>query len=148
MTGRLLGVDYGDVRTGVALSDPTGSLASGLTLITSPNAEYVAKRLASLAKEHGVTTVVLGKPLNMDGTEGERVQKGYALRELLLSLLKEEGLEAVAVEFFDERRSTVDASRILRENGKKAKNQKGLIDVVSATLILQGYLDKLRLSRR
>ena len=131
---KIMGIDYGDSRVGIALSDSLGFMAHGLK--TVPNKVYskMLETVVSLIKEHSVETVVLGLPKNMDGTVGERAEKCLAFSELLK---EKTGLPVV---MWDERRTTVDAHRILHNNGKKMKNHKKNVDAVAASLILEGYL--------
>ena len=118
---RIMAIDYGDAHTGIAISDPTGFLTGTTTTIHSRKAEEVAGEIARLVQEHGVEELVMGYPRNMDGTEGPRA------------------------ELWDERRTTVDAHRILFEAGKNARKRKKTVDAVAASLILEGYLDHRRL---
>ena len=131
---RIMAIDYGDARTGVALSDVTGLLAGQTFLVKSRKEEVVLEELASLAQKQGAEELVLGYPKNMDGTVGPRAEKCAALAE---KLRERTGLPVV---LWDERRTTVDAHRILGEQGVRAKNRKDKIDSVAATLILEGYL--------
>ena len=124
---RIMAIDYGDARTGVALSDPTGFLAGQTFLIKSRKQEVVLEEL------------VMGYPRNMDGTLGPRAEKYAAFARRL------EEATGLPVALWDERRTTVDAHRILGEQGVRAKNRKDKIDSVAATLILEGYLDWKRL---
>ena len=131
---RIMAIDYGDARTGVAISDPTGLLAGYTTVIHSRKAEVVAEELARLVKEHQVDELVMGFPRNMDGTEGPRAE----LYKAFAAQVKETcGLKPV---LWDERRTTVEAHNILHASGKKMKNHKKTVDAVAATLILEGYL--------
>lgn len=132
---RIMAIDYGDAHTGVALSDPTGLLAGTVTTIHSRKAEVVLEELAKLVREQGVDELVMGFPRNMDGTEGPRAQ---LYRDFAARLEEATGL---AVRLWDERRTTVDAHRILFEAGKNAKKRKKTVDAVAASLILEGYLD-------
>ena len=131
---RIMAIDYGDARTGVAISDPTGLLAGYTTVIHSRKADVVAEELARLVKEHQVDELVMGFPRNMDGTEGPRAElyKAFAAR-----VEETCGLKPV---LWDERRTTVEAHNILHASGKKMKNHKKTVDAVAATLILEGYL--------
>lgn len=131
---RIMAIDYGDARTGVAVSDPTGLLAGYTTVIQSRKAEVVAAEIARLAKEQGVEELVMGFPRNMDGTEGPRA-------ELYRTFAKQvEEAVALPVHLWDERRTTIEAHAILHESGKKMKAHKKNVDAVAATLILEGYL--------
>ena len=131
---RIMAIDYGDARTGVAVSDPTGLLAGYTTVIHSRRPETVAAELARLVKEHGVEELVMGFPRNMDGTEGPRAELYRAFAGQVEAAC---GLRPV---LWDERRTTVEAHGILHASGKKMKNHKKTVDAVAATLILEGYL--------
>ena len=139
---RIMAIDYGDARTGIAISDPTGLLAGYTTVIHSRKSEVVAEEIARLVKEHGVEELVMGFPRNMDGTEGPRAQ---LYRDFAAQVAQATGLEPV---LWDERRTTVDAHRILAEGGKNAKKRKKTVDAVAASLILEGYLDFQRMKNR
>ena len=134
-----MAIDYGDARTGVALSDPTGFLAGQTFLIKSRKQEVVLEELAALVQRQGAREQVMGYPRNMDGTLGPRAEKYAAFARRL------EEATGLPVALWDERRTTVDAHRILGEQGVRAKNRKDKIDSVAATLILEGYLDWKRL---
>lgn len=134
---RVMAIDYGDARTGVAVSDALGMIAGETFVIAQWDAAALSKAIVAEAQARGVETVVLGLPRNMDGTEGPRAEKARALAELLRS----DGAKNVVL--WDERRTTIDAHRILRENGKKEKKHKATVDAVAAALILEGYLGTL-----
>ncbi len=136
---RVMAIDYGDAHTGVALSDPTGLLAGTVTTINSRKPEVVLEELARLVKEYRVDELVMGFPRNMDGTEGPRAQ---LYRDFAARLQEQVGMTVV---LWDERRTTVDAHRILFESGKNAKKRKKTVDAVAASLILEGYLSFQRL---
>ena len=136
---RIMAIDYGDARTGVALSDPTGFLAGQTFLIKSRKQEVVLEELAALVQRQGAQELVMGYPRNMDGTLGPRAEKYAAFARRL------EEATGLPVALWDERRTTVDAHRILGEQGVRAKKRKDKIDSVAATLILEGYLDWKRL---
>lgn len=138
----VMAIDYGDAHTGVAVSDPTGFLAGSTTTIHSRKAEVVLEELARLVREHKVEELVMGFPRNMDGTEGPRAQ---LYRDFAARVEEITGLTPV---LWDERRTTVDAHRILFESGKNAKKRKQTVDAVAASLILEGYLDFRRLQKR
>ncbi len=131
---RIMAIDYGDARTGVAVSDPTGLLAGYTTVIHSRKPEVVAAELARLVEEHQVEELVMGFPRNMDGTEGPRAELYKAFAAQVEAAC---GLRPV---LWDERRTTVEAHNILHASGKKMKNHKKTVDAVAATLILEGYL--------
>ncbi len=134
---RVMAIDYGDQRTGVAVSDAMGVLTGEAFVIREWNVEALADKLVSECVKRGVERLVLGYPLNMDGTAGERADKSKRLGELLR---ERSGLELV---LWDERRTTVDAHRILTENGCFGKKRKETVDAVAASLILEGYLGTL-----
>jgi putative Holliday junction resolvase len=131
---RIMAIDYGDARTGVALSDPTGFLAGRTFLIKSRKEDVVLAELAALAQREGAEELVMGYPKNMDGSIGPRAEKCAALAQRL------EAQTGLPVVLWDERRTTVDAHHILGAQGIRAKNRKDKIDSVAATLILEGYL--------
>ena len=131
---RIMAIDYGDAHTGIAISDPTGFIAGVTTTIDAYRPEAVAERVAALAQEHGVEELVLGHPINMDGTRGPRSEKAQAMKVLL------EETSSLPVILWDERRTTIDAHQILFNSGKNAKKRKKTVDAVAASLILEGYL--------
>ena len=131
---RIMAIDYGDAHTGIAVSDPTGLLAGFTTAGNARNPESACAQIALLAREHGAEELVLGLPLNMDGSRGPRAEKAEAMAELLR---QETGLP---VALWDERRTTIDAHQILFNSGKNAKKRKKVVDAVAASLILEGYL--------
>jgi putative Holliday junction resolvase len=134
---RVMAVDYGDLRTGVALSDLTRTLPGELLTLTERSAARLAERLASLAKSRLVSLIVLGYPLNMDDTLNARTEKTERLAQRLRLL----GFE---VTFVDERLTSVEARELLRQNGTKTKKRKGKVDAVAAALILEDYLSSRR----
>lgn len=138
---RIMAIDYGDARTGVAISDPTGLLAGQTFVLHQRNAALVAGELAALATQNGVEELVLGYPKNMNDTRGPRAEKSEVLAEQL------RGLTGLIVTLWDERRTTVDAHRILSETGNRGKKRKEKVDAVAATLILEGYLTLKRTQR-
>ena len=131
---KIMAIDYGDAHTGIAISDPTGFLAGFTTTINAYRPEVVSEQIAALAKEHGVEELVLGHPINMDGTRGPRSEKAQAMKALL------EEVTSLPVTLWDERRTTIDAHQILMGSGKNAKKRKKVVDAVAASLILEGYL--------
>ena len=138
---RVMAIDYGDAHTGVAISDATGFLTGMTATIHSRKTEAVLEELVCLIRENGVEELVLGCPKNMDGTEGPRAQ---LYREFALRVEEASGLPPV---LWDERRTTVDAHRILFEAGKNGKKRKKIVDAVAASLILEGYLDFRRMKQ-
>ena len=138
---RVMAIDYGDARTGIAISDPTGLLAGYTTVIQSRKPEFVASEIARLAREHGVEELVMGFPRNMDGSEGPRADLYRAFAGEV------EAAVGLPVTLWDERRTTVEAHAILHESGKKMKQHKKNVDAVAASLILEGYLSRKRLQQ-
>lgn len=133
---RILGVDYGDVRTGLALSDENRFLASGIGTIQMGGMRATAKKVAEVAADKNVGIIVIGLPKNMDGSEGASADKIRAFGELLKPMT---GAEIV---FLDERVSTMAAHRILNMTDTRGAKRKSVVDTLSAEIILQNYLDK------
>ena len=135
---KILAVDLGRVRTGVAVSDLTGLIASPIGTITERDTEKLADMIAGMAKEHSVSEVVVGHPRNMDGTRGESARIAEDFAELLA---KKTGLP---VKLWDERLTTMSAIGILNETNVRGRKRKEVVDTVAATLILQDYLNSKR----
>ncbi len=135
---KMLGVDYGEARTGLAHSDALGLYAVGMGNIKSYNMEKAASDIAAKAAEIGAELIVIGKPVNMNGTMGEKVEKVTRLGELIATHTD------IPIDFYDERMTTMSAHKILQESGIRAKNRKQIIDSLAAELILQGYMDRKR----
>ena len=135
---RVMAIDFGDQRIGLAVSDPTGLLCGEAWTMQEWNMERASQRIAEEAARREVGTLVLGLPKNMDGSEGPRAEKSRAFAALLEA---DSGLEVV---LWDERRSSIEAHAILHAAGKKEKIHRKTVDAVAASLILQGYLDKNR----
>ena len=134
---RIMGIDYGDARTGVALSDLLCTLVGSTAVVPSRNREKALLDLVRMAKEHEVGTIVVGLPRNMDGSEGPRAE---LCREFAQLLGNATGLPIV---MWDERRTTVEAHNILSEHNYHGKKRKNTVDAVAASLILEGYLNSL-----
>ncbi len=132
--GRYLGIDLGTVRTGFAVSDPGGLLASPVGTVTERDLERLADRTAQLAAEQKTGRVVLGHPRNMDGTRGDSARRA----EEFAALLQDRGLE---VTLWDERMTTVSAIGYLNQTNTRGKKRKAVVDTVAAVIILQEYLD-------
>ena len=135
---RVLGLDYGTVTVGVAISDSMGITAQELETITrkQPNKlRQTLARIAEIVQEYGVDTIVLGQPYNMNYTEGFRVEETEEFRTLL------ERRVDVPIVMWDERLTTVESERILKECGVRRENRKAVIDQIAAAIILQNYLD-------
>ena len=134
---RIMAIDYGDKRIGLAVSDLLGMLAGEAWTMEEWDMERAARRISGEAAAREVGTLVLGLPKNMDGTEGPRAEKSRRFRELLMA---ESGLPVV---LWDERRSSIEAHAILHAGGKKEKKYRKTVDAVAASLILEGYLGSL-----
>lgn len=135
---RIMGIDYGDARTGLAVSDEMNILVGEAWTLNEWNPERVADVIAQEAQKRNVRRLVLGLPKNMDGSEGPRAEKCRSLAELLRS---KTDIELV---MWDERRSSIEAHAILHANGKREKKHRKTVDAVAASLILEGYLGTLR----
>lgn len=138
-TGRILSVDFGDTRTGLAISDETRFLASGIGYISPGGIIKTADEAARIAKEQSVSAIVVGHPINMDGSHGPRAERASEFAELLRQRLPD-----VPVVLFDERMTTMAAARYLNETNTRGKKRKGVIDTLSAQIILQNLLDRLK----
>ena len=135
---KIMAIDFGDARTGIAISDITGSITGETLVVQSYNSEKAAAEIVELVKSRNVERIVLGYPRNMDGSAGPRAEKSAAFSEVLK---ERTGLEVV---LWDERRTTIDAHRILTENSRHGKKRKEKVDAVAASLILEGYLGFLK----
>lgn len=131
---RIMGIDYGDARTGVAISDLLCSIVGSATVIHSRNMEKTLDEIRRLVEENGVTEIAVGLPKNMDGTEGARAE---LCREFAARVGEVTG---IPVQLWDERRTTVEAHNILSEHNYHGKKRKNTVDAVAASLILEGYL--------
>ena len=137
---RVLAIDYGDARTGIAISDAMGMIVGQTTVIHSRNPQKTVLEIQRLVKESGAEKLVMGFPRNMDGSEGPRAD---LYREFAALVEKECAME---VALWDERRTTVEAHNILSDCNYHGKKRKNTVDAVAASLILEGYLSFL--SRR
>ena len=138
-----MGVDFGDKRTGLSISNDMRTLASGIGQISVGGMQKTAAAVAETAKERGVVGVIVGLPVNMDGSHGPRAQHAEKFAGLLKERLTELGL-GIPVVMQDERMTTMAASRYLNETDTRGAKRKGVIDTLSAEIILQNALDKLR----
>lgn len=134
---KIMAIDYGDARTGVAISDLLCSIVGSTTVIPSRNTQKALVDLVRMVKENAVGTIVVGLPRNMDGTEGARAQ---LCREFAQLLTDTTGLPVV---MWDERRTTVEAHNILSQHNYHGNKRKNTVDAVAASLILEGYLNSL-----
>lgn len=135
---RIMAIDYGDQRIGLAVSDLLGMLCGEAWTMNEWDMERASKRVAEEAAAREVGTLVLGLPKNMDGSEGVRAEKS---REFKAMLERDSGLPVV---LWDERRSSIEAHAILHAAGKKEKQHRKTVDAVAASLILEGYLGSLK----
>ena len=133
--GRVLGVDYGDVRTGIAVSDEARFLSSGITTLRENGMVKTAERVAKEAAERGVALIVVGIPRNMDGSYGPRAEVIRAFVGYLAERTE------VPIELWDERLTTVEAHRILSASDVGGKRRRAVVDTLAAEIILQSYLD-------
>ena len=131
---KIMGIDYGDARTGIAISDMLCSIVGSTAVLNSHNKEKLMEDILRLCQENSVGQIVVGLPKNMDGTEGERAK---LCREFAEELAARSGLE---VAMWDERRTTVEAHNILSQHNYHGKKRKNTVDAVAASLILEGYL--------
>ena len=138
--GKVMGVDFGDTRTGLAVSDPSRFLASGIGYISPGGIEKTADAVADAVRSERVVAVLVGLPVNMDGSEGARAARCRKFADLLCHRLGED----FPVVMFDERMTTMTASRYLNETNTRGKKRKSVIDTLSAQIILQNCLDRLR----
>ena len=131
---KILAVDLGDARTGLAVCDPTEFLASPAGVIHETDFEVILKKVARAAKEHRAQRIVVGYPKNMNGTVGERAEKCALFAQRLGELAE------IPVKLWDERSTTVSAHNILNVTDTRGKKRKNVVDAVAATIILESYL--------
>lgn len=131
----ILGVDFGDKRTGLAVSDPSEFLASGICTVTADGKRALAAKIARIAAERKCEKIVLGEPVNMNGSRGPRAQRVRDFGELLGAAT------GLPVEYFDERCTTVEAHSFLDVTDTRGKRRKQVVDTLAAQIILQDYLD-------
>ena len=132
---KIMGVDYGDARTGIAISDLMCSIVGSTCVVPSRNTEKAIADIVKLCKDNMVGEIVVGLPRNMDGTEGVRAE---LCREFATKLGEATGLK---ITMWDERRTTVEAHNILSQHNYHGKKRKNTVDAVAASLILEGYLN-------
>jgi putative Holliday junction resolvase len=140
---RILGVDPGSRRIGLALSDEGGTLASPLATVERAGFEAAVAAVARIAQENEVRTIVIGLPLRLDGREGPEAQRARVFGEALRAAAG----DGVDICYLDERFTTAQAERALRAAGRRGRKQRAVVDQVAATVLLQGYLDA-RLAER
>ncbi|MDI6809447.1 MAG: Holliday junction resolvase RuvX [Candidatus Eisenbacteria bacterium] len=138
---RILGVDFGQRRIGLAVSDPLRMTAQGLPTVNVTNETEALSAVVKIAREYDVSEIVIGLPLRLDGTQGEGALQVLSLADSLRESL------SIRVVVWDERLSSVEARRILIEAGEKTGTKKGRVDRIAATILLQSYLDRKGMSR-
>lgn len=136
MNGRILGIDYGDRHVGFAVSDPMQMLATAKEVVTVQSAAHAANEAARIARETGAVQIVVGLPVNMDGTRGPAAEKAAAFVELLKTKTR------VPIAMQDERLSTKSAHDFLLEGGMRNEKRKQIVDKVAAEILLQSFLDR------
>lgn len=142
--GKILGVDFGDKRTGLAVSDKTRFLASGIGQISVGGMQKTAEKICEIIKSENVTGgIVVGLPVNMNGSHGPRAEHAEKFASILATKLTENGLDMPIV-MMDERMTTMAASRYLNETDTRGQKRKNVIDTLSAQIILQNALDRLK----
>ncbi len=142
-SGILLSVDFGDKRTGLAVSNRGRTIASGIGQISVGGMQKTAAAVADVARDRGAVGVIVGLPVNMDGSHGPRAEHAEKFARLLGERLSEAGVD-IPIIMQDERMTTMVASRYLNETDTRGQKRKGVIDTLSAEIILQDALDKLR----
>ena len=138
LDGRIMGLDIGDKTIGVAVSDLMGLTAQGVKTVKRVGKKKDIEALKEIIKERQVNKIVSGLPKNMNGTLGPQGEKVIKFCELL------EEETGIKIEYWDERLSTVAAEKTLIQGNVRRENRKGVIDMVAAAIILQGYLDRQR----
>ena len=141
---RILGIDFGGNRTGIAISDPMGWMAQGLEVV-SGGMKAAAARITQIVSQYGAKKVVVGYPINMDGTSGFMAERADDFIAILKDHLGDGTVEIIR---WDERLTSVEASRMMRASGEKpssrATREKGRLDIVAAAILLQSYLDSMK----
>ncbi len=137
---KIMAVDLGDARTGLAVCDKSEFLASPLTVIHDKDLDSVLKKIVSAVNENKVEEIIVGYPKNMNGTVGERAQKCEEFSKLLAEQVQ------VEVKLWDERSTTVSAINYLNETNTRGKKRKNVIDAVAATIILESYMNFRRMN--
>ncbi len=139
---RILGVDFGDARTGIAVSDPAEFLASPVCVIKETDFDETVKKTASCAEQNAAGQIVVGYPKNMNGTVGDRAEKSQRFAQAL------EAVAGVPVSLWDERCTTLSAAVYMNATDTRGKKRKNTIDAAAATLILQDFLDYRRNAKK
>lgn len=137
-TGKLMSVDFGDTRTGLAVSDVSRFLASGIGYVSPGGIDKTVEAVVIAARENKVNAIIVGLPVNMDGSEGGRAQRCRKFARMVKEMSK------LPVAMFDERMTTMTASRYLNATDTRGKKRKAVIDTLSAQIILQNCLDRMK----
>jgi len=137
---RIMAIDYGDARTGIAVSDISRTLTGDAWVVHDKRMEQVAATICDEATTRDASCIVVGYPKNMDGSIGARAEKSEQLVEILRSLCDDN----VDIKLWDERMTTMSAHRVLTDVGKHGKKRKKTVDAVAASLILESYLSSIR----
>lgn len=135
---RILGIDYGDARVGVAVSDLLGFMAQGVKTIKNTGKKKLLSELQEIIEEYKPEKIVIGLPKNMDGSEGFRVDATHRFADALKTIYKGE------ITFWDERLSSMGAARYLNETNTRGQKRKNVLDTVAACIILEGYLNSIK----
>ena len=142
MYQKIMGIDYGDARTGVAISDLMCTIVGSTAVVPSRNTEKAIADIVKLAKDNNVGEIVVGLPKNMDGSEGPRADVIKAFGALLAEITE------IPIDYYDERMTTMVAYRFLGETGTYGKKRKDTVDTLSAQIILQNYRDRERATKK
>ena len=143
--GKIIGIDFGDKRTGLAVSDATRTLASGIGYISVGGMQKTAEKICEIIKEQNITGgIVLGLPVNMNGSEGPRAEHARKFASILEGSMRHFELPELPIVMLDERMTTMAASRYLNATDTRGSKRKGVIDTLSAQIILQNALDRLK----
>ncbi|MCL2086261.1 MAG: Holliday junction resolvase RuvX [Oscillospiraceae bacterium] len=138
---RIMAVDYGDARTGLAVSDLTATIASPAKTIREKDFALCVKQVAAAAIEYKVEEIIVGNPINMNGTKGPRSQKCEMFADKLREEIKRSETEGTPVIMWDERSTTVSANNIMNELNRRGKKRKECVDALAAAVLLESYLN-------
>lgn len=136
--GKLMSVDFGDTRTGLAVSDASRFLASGIGYVSPGGIDKTVEAVVTAARDNKVSAIIVGLPVNMDGSEGSRAQRCRKFARMVKQM------SGLSVAMFDERMTTMTASRYLNATDTRGKKRKAVIDTLSAQIILQNCLDRMK----
>ena len=145
---RIIGIDLGGRRTGIAVTDPTGILASGLEMIVSSGLTDCAEKIAAIAEKYEAGEIVIGNPINMNGTKGDSTKKAEKFAEILDGIVNGGEDKKIKITLFDERLTSSLAHTYMNETGIREKSRKEKIDMLSAQIILQNYIDSKNSKKR